>query len=259
MYFLQCQCLCFSLSLLLSRLWRESVSDALSPRPELWSHPVIDNGFGTAVRVVCSQRQRHLKLSGQYEVEKDSATISPCKDFDWSLEGASPFLFNLRELSLGNVSPETATMVAYLRSNVVSPVEVEMDVEQATAGTYICTHLSAHVYSTHMPMCMYVHHTGTRTLCIDTQTTQCGCSWLCLATSYYYSHTVVWCSLVLRECTKLADSYKGPVCVNIACATYSILTSLGPFTQHTCSKSITQLCDPLCMYIILLFRSVPFE
>ena len=163
MYLLECQCLCFSLPLLLSRLWRESVSDALSPRPELWSHPVIDHGFGTAVRVVCSQRQRHLKLSGQDEVEKDSATISPCKDFNWSLEGASPFLFNLRELSLGNVSPETATMVAYLRSNVVSPVEVEMDVEQATAGTY--AHTCQHMCIAHTCPCVCTYTTQAHTHC----------------------------------------------------------------------------------------------
>ena len=77
-------------------------------------------------------------------VDKDCVSISSCEEFDWSLEDASPFLLNLKELSLGNVSPDTATMVAYLRSNVVSPVEVEMDVEQATAGACTC----AHTYST---------------------------------------------------------------------------------------------------------------
>ena len=122
-------------SLLLSRLWREAVSDALIPRPELWSHPVIDGGFGNAVRTVCSQRQGQLEVAEQDGTE-DRVSISSCEDFDWSLEDASPFLLNLRELSLGNVSPEAATVVAYLRSNVVSPVEVEMDIEQATAGAH---------------------------------------------------------------------------------------------------------------------------
>ena len=84
-------------------------------------------------------------------VDKDCVSISSCEEFDWSLEDASPFLLNLKELSLGNVSPDTATMVAYLRSNVVSPVEVEMDVEQATAGTCTC----AHTYSTRLQY-MYV-------------------------------------------------------------------------------------------------------
>lgn len=84
-------------------------------------------------------------------VDKDCVSISSCEEFDWSLEDASPFLLNLKELSLGNVSPDTATMVAYLRSNVVSPVEVEMDVEQATAGACTC----AHTYSTCL-QCMYV-------------------------------------------------------------------------------------------------------
>lgn len=144
-----------------SRLWREAVGDALSPRPELWSHPVIDHGFGTAVRVVCSQKQSHLKLKlpEQNGAGKDNATISPCEDFDWSLEDASPFLVNLRELSLGNVSPETATMVAYLRSNVVSPVEVEMDIAQATAGMHTSTyqHAWTHMWrttQTHAQICI---------------------------------------------------------------------------------------------------------
>lgn len=122
--------------LLLSRLWREAVGDALKPRPELWSHPVIDSGFESAVRAVCSQRQSQLQTLEEGKVDKDRVSISSCEDFDWSLEDASPFLLNLRELSLGNVSPETATLVAYLRSNVVSPVEVEMDVQQATAGAH---------------------------------------------------------------------------------------------------------------------------
>lgn len=135
----------FSLSVLLfCRLWQEAVSDSLKPRPELWSHPVIDSGFDSAVRFICSQRQSHLQMMEPNGVDKDCVSISSCEEFDWSLEDASPFLLNLKELSLGNVSPDTATMVAYLRSNVVSPVEVEMDVEQATAGACTC----AHTYST---------------------------------------------------------------------------------------------------------------
>ena len=97
---------------------------------------MIDSGFESAVRTVCSQRQSQLQTLEEGKVDKDCVSISSCEDFDWSLEDASPFLLNLRELSLGNVSPETATMVAYLRSNVVSPVEVEMDVQQATAGAH---------------------------------------------------------------------------------------------------------------------------
>ena len=126
---------------------------------------MIDGGFGSAVRMVCSQRQGQLKVAEQDGIEKDRVSISSCEDFDWSLEDASPFLLNLKELSLGNVSPEAATMVAYLRSNVVSPVEVEMDIEQATAGARtsmstlarVFTH-TVHVYNTHGSVWPHLMH-----------------------------------------------------------------------------------------------------
>ena len=130
------------------RLWNEVSLGMFNPRPELWSHPSISKGYDTAVGCICARLATgnvpsgvdHTDGSSKKHRRQNSRRVSEClsslsDDFEWNNDDSEPFLLNLKGLSSGNLSPESATMTAYVRSNVVSPVEVEMDIRRATEGT----------------------------------------------------------------------------------------------------------------------------
>lgn len=130
-----------------SKLWNEVSLGMFNPRPELWSHPSISKGYDTAVGCICARLATgnvpsgvdHTDGSSKKHRRQNSRRVSEClsslsDDFEWNNDDSEPFLLNLKGLSSGNLSPESATMTAYVRSNVVSPVEVEMDISRATEG-----------------------------------------------------------------------------------------------------------------------------
>ena len=114
------------------RLWDQSVVDALSPRPEWWTHPVITDTFWHDLLY-----PENLPLPADVPSPAPSVA-SVCSDeiFDWTVEEANPIIANLRELMLGNISPES---LVYIRSHIVSPIELDMNLEQAMAGEYALT------------------------------------------------------------------------------------------------------------------------
>ena len=115
-----------------------------NPRPELWSHPSINEGYYTAMGNICKRMNGGSETSKRLGPDPSGTghrcqspgrvSVSSSEDFEWNTEDSGAFLLNLKQLSTGSLSPETATLIGYLRSNVVSPVEVEMDIARATEG-----------------------------------------------------------------------------------------------------------------------------